>query len=143
MHYRLRVNTLRLTICRPPQHRSRDAAPGSIIFFNLPGVPFASLAPPRANVCRPTRGLKASRAYGAGNFPNVKFEITQFEIRCRASCATNSYLSGSFLKLWDTCGTAHTRSACARHETLKIYFVACKQVAFLVGLEQPSQRCQI
>ena len=39
---------------------------------------------PSLRICRPFHGLKACRAAGAGNFPNV-----QFEIRCRAFCATN------------------------------------------------------
>ena len=42
-------------------------------------------------ICRPLRGLKACRACGAGNFPNVQFAILKFEIRCRASCATNPH----------------------------------------------------
>ena len=47
---------------------------------------------PSLRICRLLRGLKACRACGAGNFPNVQFEMLKFEIRCRASCATNRHL---------------------------------------------------
>ncbi|MBR5523330.1 MAG: hypothetical protein IKV82_07690, partial [Akkermansia sp.] len=46
----------------------------------------------------PQAGLKACRACGAGNFPNVQFEILKFEIRCRAFCATNPHLRSLILQ---------------------------------------------